>query len=668
MFRNGLSLLVALLICALPSSAQEKFSKTFGGDRDEHAMAVTTTATGDYVVAGFTNSYGLGKSDVWVMKLDDFGNEVWRQYFGDKDYDWANDLIETRDGNYVLAGYTRDQKSGKNNAWVFQLNRHGELMWSRTYGGKDADEARSIIQTKDGGFAVAGFSYSNSKGKSDIWLLRLNAVGEILWDQHYGGSGIEKAYSIAETSDEGFVIGGYQHYNETNRADMLVVRTDRNGRGIWRRVVRAPGNDVIESVLQTDEGQFLAAGWRYNESNKSLDACLVHLNASGRVLNEYLMGGSGKDAFYDLIHTRDGGYVLAGQSTSFSKSSDLWMVKLDKRLQQVWQKRSLGKGNDYGRAVAQVADGGFLLTGGTRSYSKGGSDMWVLKTDARGNFANHPDAAGQTLANQDAIVVEKPRNELDNLLKPNLYILSVGVSKYEDESSNLTYAHTDAASLASKFATQEGQLYGKVEIKQYLNEEATLTNIKTGINWLERQATQKDMVLVFISAHGALDNKGNLYILPTDYQAHNLFATAMNMRDLYEGMNGTPCKKLIFLDACHSGQSGYDLLEFASIKAVNLNKVVTELTEAEPGVTVMTSSSGKEFSYENPIWGHGAFTKAILEGLDGEADFNHDEVISLLELNLYVTERVKSLTDGRQHPYTPINLFGNIPLFVLRDR
>lgn len=176
MFRNGLALLVALLICALPSSAQEKFSKTFGGDRDEHAMAVTTTATGDYVVAGFTNSYGLGKSDVWVMKLDDFGNEVWRQYFGDKDYDWANDLIETRDGNYVLAGYTRDQKSGKNNAWVFQLNRHGELMWSRTYGGKDADEARSIIQTKDGGFAVAGFSYSNSKGKSDIWLLRLNAV------------------------------------------------------------------------------------------------------------------------------------------------------------------------------------------------------------------------------------------------------------------------------------------------------------------------------------------------------------------------------------------------------------------------------------------------------------------------------------------------------------
>ncbi|MEM6346602.1 MAG: caspase family protein [Bacteroidota bacterium] len=666
MLRNGILLLTAALY-VFTAQAQEKFSKTFGGERDEHAMAVTNTATGDYVVAGFTNSFGSGKSDVWVMKLDQFGGEVWRQFFGDPDYDWANDLIETRDGNYVVIGYTRDKVSGKNNAWVFQLNRHGELMWTRTFGGSDADEARSIIQTKDGGFAVAGFSYSNSKGKSDIWLLRLNAVGEILWDRQYGGSGIEKAYSIQETDDEGFVIGGYQHYNETNRADMLVVRTDRNGKGIWRKVVRAPGNDVIESVLQTDEGQFLAAGWRYNESNGSLDGCLIHLSASGRVLKEHLLGGTGKDAFYDLIATQDGGYLLTGQSTSFSKSSDLWIVKLDARLRQTWQKRSLGESDDYGRAVTQVADGGYLVTGGTKSYSRGGSDMWVLKTDNRGNFANHPDAVHDALSGQEPIVLNKNNEDpLQALLKPNLYILSVGVSKYDDETSNLTYAHSDAASLASKFATQQGKLFNKVEIKQYLNQEATLTNIKTGINWLERQATQKDMILVFISAHGALDNKGNLYILPTDYQAHNLFATAMNIRDLTEGMNGTPCKKLIFLDACHSGQSGYDLLEFASIKAVNLNKVVTELTEAEPGVTVMTSSSGKEYSYENPIWGHGAFTKALLEGLDGEADFNHDDVISLLELNLYVTERVKSLTDGRQHPYTPINLFGNIPLFVLK--
>jgi hypothetical protein len=665
MIRYGTLFLAALFSFTL-AWTQEKFSVTFGGDQDEHAMSIIPTYSGDYVVAGFTDSYGGGKSDIWVMKLDRYGKELWRAYFGEADFDWANDLIETRDGNYVVVGYTRDQETQKNNAWVFQLNRHGELMWSRTYGGENADEARSIVQTKDGGFAVAGFSYSNSRGKSDIWLLRLNAVGEIIWDKQYGGTGIEKAYSIYETQDEGFLIGGYQQYNETNRADMLVVRTDRNGKGIWRRVMRSPGNDVVEAVIEASDGDVIAAGWSYNPENRSLDGTLAKLSPGGKVLHQQHIGGTGKDAFYDLIPTHDNGYLITGQTASFSGTSDVWLVKLDPQLREVWQKRTMGDQNDYGRSVAQSHDNGFLVAGGTKSFGSGGSDMWILKTDKRGNFESGP-------VNLETVLTSVPPSETDgsaadeyeDLFKPNLYVLAVGVSDYQDEASNLAYAHTDAASLASKFATMEGKLFRKVEVKQYLNEEATLFNIKSGINWLERQATQKDMIVIFLSAHGALDNKGNLYLLPTDYQAHNLFATALNIRDLTEGMNATPCKKLIFLDACHSGQSGYDLLEFASIKANNLNNVVHELVDAEPGVTVMTSSSGKEFSYENPLWGHGAFTKAILEGLDGEADFNNDDVVTLLELNLYVTERVKDLTGGRQHPYTPINLFGNIPLFVL---
>jgi uncharacterized caspase-like protein len=156
-----------------------------------------------------------------------------------------------------------------------------------------------------------------------------------------------------------------------------------------------------------------------------------------------------------------------------------------------------------------------------------------------------------------------------------------------------------------------------------------------------------------------------LYILPTDFDAYNLFATALNIRDLTEGINAVTCKKLILLDACHSGQSGFDMLEFASLKNANLDQLVKELIDKEPGVTVMTSSSGKEYSYETAAWRHGAFSKAILEGLDGSADINRDGVVSLNEMDLYVSERVKELTQGRQHPYTPINLFGNIPLFVL---
>lgn len=654
-----------------PIAAQPSFTRTFGGEQDEHAMAVIQTRDGEYVLAGFTHSYGAGKSDIWVMKLDIQGQEKWRRFFGKSDFDWANSLIETREGNYVLAGYTRDEHSGANNAWILQIDPDGTLMWDRTYGGNQADEAKSIIQTKDGGFAVAGFSNSFGKGNSDVWLLRVDGKGSEMWKKVYGGSGTDRGHSLVETFDGGYMIAGFTTSLGKGKADMIVIRTDAAGKSLWRRNYGGEGNDVAEVVRETPDGEYLLAGWTASEGQGSLDAKLMRISATGDVVWERTYGDSDKDAIYDLAISRDGGMIMTGQTSSFgAKASALWILKVDVDGKVEWQKRSNGDKDDYGHAVAQTREGGYIVAGASKSYSRGGSDMWIMKTNSKGQAAPEPQQEvlaqdGRPDATSLASNETKTSTDVENQFKPNLYILSVGISNYRDNSANLTYAHTDAAAIADQFMELEGKIFNKVEARKLLNEEATLINIKMGISWIERQATQKDMVLVFISSHGALDNKGNLYILPTDFNSYNLFATGLNIKDLTEGMNGSPCKKLILLDACHSGQSGFDLLEFASIKAINLNHIVEELVNKEPGVTVMTSSSGKEYSYENPKWGHGAFTMALLEGLRGEADFNRDRVIRLLELNLYVTERVKELTGGKQHPFTPINLFGDIPLFVL---
>ncbi|GAB4408069.1 MAG: hypothetical protein OHK0039_10960 [Bacteroidia bacterium] len=640
--------------------AQGTFNRVYGGDLDEQALSVVQTRDEDYVLVGFTFSYGAGKSDVWVQKTDPYGEALWRQYLGGPGNDWASDLVETRDGNYVLAGYTHDPVTDTRNAWVVQLNRHGEQMWSRTYGGDLADEARALVQTRDGGFAVAGYSQSFARGKSDIWLLRLDATGNQLWQRTYGGQGIEQANAIIETRDEGFLIGGYQAYSEPNKADMLLVRTDRHGKGIWRRALPSPGNDAIEALIQTPEGHYLAAGWGYAEARTSLDARLVAFDASGQVRWTRDLGSAHKDVFYDIVATADGGYALAGQTEALRSNASAWLVKLDRDLGIQWEQRSRGDKRDWGHALAATRDGGFVLAGGTYSFAQSGCDVLLVKTDARGYFGQGPLVA-------EVIVPDRPDDTLliKDPYKPDLYILAVGVSQYQDSSIRLTYAHSDAGAVARKFALLQGSLYNHIEVRTLLDEEATLVNIRRGIDWLERQATQKDMILVFFSSHGALDHKGNLYLLPHDFDAQSLFATGLHIRDLVEGMNAAPCKKLILLDACHSGQSGYDLMQFAAIKALDLNGAVSELAAADPGLTVMTSSSGREFSFENPRWGHGAFTKALLEGLDGAADFNQDRIIRLLELNLYVTERVRTLTDGRQHPFTPINLFGDLPIYLL---
>lgn len=660
------------LFFSLQLASAQTFSQTFGGVNDEHGLEVLQTRSGDMVVVGFTNSFGAGKTDIWVLKVDRRGNEKWRTYIGEQEDDWPRALIQSRDGGFVVAGYTQDPASGSKNAWVFKLDDFGNILWSETFGGEHTDVARCIIQTQDGGYAVGGFSNSFSRGKSDVWLLRLNENGKELWSKNYGAKGSEEAYSIVETSDAGLVMGGYTRSYGNGGADILVMKVDKNGNELWRRNYGGARNEVAEDMLISQDGYLMLAGWTASEGMGSLDGTLLKLDQEGVYQWQLTYGGAGKDGFSSLTRTLDGGYAVAGFTSSYGlENKGLWMLRLDAQGQVKWEQRVGGQKDDYGHDIIQTQDGGFAVAGGTKGFSEmGGSDLLLLKTDRTGRFEGGAGVFNQQLAvNQpvpNQIKETAPSIEpTDPAYKPNLYILTIGVSEYEDAGVNLTFAHSDAEAFADRFSEMEGKIFNRVEVRKLLNREATLVNIRTGISWLERQATQRDVILIFVSSHGALDHKGNLYILPTDFNSYNLFATALNIRDLTEGINAVPCKKLVMLDACHSGQSGQDLLDFASLKAVDLDQIVQDLIDREPGLTVMTSSSGREYSYETIKWGHGAFTMAILEGLEGNADVNGDSVIDLNELNLYVSERVKTLTRGRQHPFTPINLFGNIPLFVL---
>lgn len=669
--------LYSLLICVAFSSisyAQPGFMRNYGGENDDIGNAMIQTRTGDFVITGYTSSFGAKKTDIWVVKLDRFGNVYWKKRYGGKGIELAHAIIETTTGDYVIAGRS------DNNAIVFQLSAHGKLMWYKKYGGDKEDAARDIIETQDGGFAVAGYVQSNSKGASDIWVLRLDDQGNKLWAKSFGDFREEIGKSIIQTQDGNLVIAGYRDMSdskERKNTDMLLMKINDNGELIWgRKVFGKEGNDVAETVLELPSGELFLSGWTSSEGAGKIDGLVMRLNKLGRPIWKHTYGGTGRDFFSDAKLTRDGYLVCTGVTAQPGsvRGKDMWMLQVDENGEVIWERRFNGEKDDSGRAIVQTTDGGFASLGVSSTFSKGGRDFWLVKTNEIGQTIAMPDmladAESRQESDEDQVEIDQEAEKnltLEDRLKPNLYVLAVGISRYDDPTVNLTYAHTDAAAIADRLKKLEGSIYRKVEVKKILNEDANLVNIKTGISWAERQATQKDVILMFISSHGALDHKGNLYILPTDFNSYNLFATALNIRDLTEGTNGVNCKKLILLDACHSGQVGQELISFASLKAANLNSLVDEIVNKEPGVTVMTSSSGREFSYENPRWGHGAFTKAILEGFDGNADYNKDSAISLLELNLWVTERVKTLTDGRQHPYTPINLFGDLPLYWIEE-
>jgi WD40 repeat protein len=259
---------------------------------------------------------------------------------------------------------------------------------------------------------------------------------------------------------------------------------------------------------------------------------------------------------------------------------------------------------------------------------------------------------------------DKPADDgLDELTKPNLYVLAVGISSFADgDISALEYCDDDATAMAEFFGGQEGGLFKKTEVKLLVNEEATEANIQAGLDWLEKSATQKDFVVLFLASHGCNDEKGRFYMIPHDCDPENLRATGVAWEDFGEVLGNLPSRVLMFLDTCHSGRLGANLFTMANgsktrsitglKSAFDNTEAIRELTSDEVGVVIMAASTGNESSLENEEWGHGAFTTAALAGLGGEADLNDDGIVHLVELDFYVAEKVKELTEGAQHPTT----------------
>lgn len=242
---------------------------------------------------------------------------------------------------------------------------------------------------------------------------------------------------------------------------------------------------------------------------------------------------------------------------------------------------------------------------------------------------------------------------------PKLYVLSIGVSDYADKALRLDFAAKDASDFAQVLVKQKGKLYRDVQEKVLTNKKATKGNILDALDWILRETTQKDVAMIFIAGHGVNDDYGNYYYLPENVNPEKLRRTGVSFADIKDAISNIAGKALFFIDTCHSGnvlgkRRGAD----------DTGGIVNELASAENGVVVFASSTGRQFSLENSSWGNGAFTKALVEGLSGKAAYRGSR-ITLNMLDLYISERVKELTGGRQTPTTAKpNTISDFPVAV----
>ena len=357
-------------------------TQTYGGVNCDHAYSMVQTSDGGYALAGYTESYGAGFSDFLLIKTDAYGTLQWSQTYGGADNEIAYSMIQTLDGGYALAGYTASYGAGKYDLWLVKTDSAGNPQWNRTYGGADYDYAYSLAQTSDEGYAIAGHTDSYGAGDDDFWLVKTDASGILQWSRTYGGTNNNYAHSMVQTSDGGYALAGYAESYTADDPNFWLVKTDSAGNLQWNQTYGGAVYDYAYSVVQTNDGGYALAGLTDSYGAGGYDFWLVKTDSIGNPQWNQTYGGASYEIAYSMVQTSDNGYALAGFSASFGAGKyDFWLVKTDSAGNQQWNQTYGGSKFDYAYSVVQTSDGGYVLAGLTNSYGAGDYDFWLVKTD-----------------------------------------------------------------------------------------------------------------------------------------------------------------------------------------------------------------------------------------------------------------------------------------------
>jgi len=369
-----------------------RWSRVFGGKENEWGFSVQQTQDGGYVATGYTYSYGAGSGDVWLVKVDSAGGQTWARTYGGPLDDWGYSVQQTSDGGYIVVGLTQSSGSGNYDAWLVKTDATGSESWARTYGGASADGGYSVQQTSDGGYILAGYTESFGQGNGDMWLIKTDGNGGLQWSQTYGGPDREFANSVQQTTDGGYIIAGCTYSYGAGAGDLWLVRTNGDGDALWTKTFGGPDGDGISgsAVQRTSDGGFVAASG-FTSVMGGRDVWLVRVDANGDTLWTRTFGGASYDWGHAVWQTSDGGFVVAGGTGSYGAGyRDIWIIRTGPGGDTVWTRTYGGTGHEFGFGIEQTSDGGYITVGLTESYGSGNGDLWLVKTDADGDTLASP--------------------------------------------------------------------------------------------------------------------------------------------------------------------------------------------------------------------------------------------------------------------------------------
>jgi len=312
--------------------------------------------------------------------------QTWFKHYGGAGADAAHSIQQISGGGYVVTGYTYSYSHGYSDFAIYKLNSSGNKTWFKHYGGADFDHAYCIQQTSDGGYVVAGYTDSFTYGDNDCAIYKLNSSGNKVWFKHYGGSNSDASYSIQQTSDGGYVVAGETLSYTYGDSDFAIYKLDSNGNKVWFKHYGGASTDIGQSIQQTSDGGYVVAGQTLSYTYGQNDSAIYKLDSGGNKVWFKHYGGTGTDKGFSIQQTSDGGYVVAGFTESYSYGgSDFAIYKLNSSGNKIWFKHYGGSSDDTGRSIQQTSDGGYVVAGFAESYSYGGNDFAIYKLNSNGN-------------------------------------------------------------------------------------------------------------------------------------------------------------------------------------------------------------------------------------------------------------------------------------------
>lgn len=410
---------------------QIEFTKTIGGSKNDSGKSVISTQDGGYAIVGFTQSMDgdiVDKSnenfDYWILKYDGSDNLIWSKTLGGSNNESAFKGIQTNDNGFALIGHSSSndgdvsENNGSNDLWIVKLDSNGNIIWEKSHGFSGSDQGFGILQTSDNGYLINGtldVSASNGDGSDkffkkhaggDYWTIKLDASGNKEWRNYYGGTFTDIAYDAIETEDNGFLLVGSSDSNDVDISankgsyDFWVVKIDNLGKLVWEKSFGGSEIDEAHSISKTADGNYLIIGdSRSNDQDISnhkgaADIWLIKISPVGNLIWDKSFGGSNFDAGRNSSPTMDGGFLLSGSSRSqdgdFNKNNgqnDAVIIKLNSDGNIAWKKSIGGSQIDVFYGIAELNNGSIIAIGDTTSTdfdveeNKGFTDLLITKIE-----------------------------------------------------------------------------------------------------------------------------------------------------------------------------------------------------------------------------------------------------------------------------------------------